>query len=191
MKRLLTITSFTFLLFLLLAAPLVADDKPDSQAANARATVPPSWYRVEFALNEFVNGKKINTRTYSVDAEEGSHPGILHIGNRVPIVTGSFTNTENKVLNTNFQYIDVGVNIRCEISDRSGAKALTADIDISSLTDAKQFKDAVNQPIIRQVRSNTTTIITFGKSMVIANMDDPSIENRRFQIEATVTILNP
>ena len=43
---------------------------PAAQNGNTGANKPLNVYRLDFALSEFVDGKKVNTRNYTVTARE-------------------------------------------------------------------------------------------------------------------------
>ncbi len=81
----------------------------------------------------------------------------LKIGDRVPIATGSFqagvgvgTSSINPLVNTQFQYIDVGVNI--DVTPRvhpDGDVSMKLSIEVSSITGTSSI-GGINQPVISQ-----------------------------------------
>ena len=91
----------------------------------------------------------------------------LKIGSRVPVATGSFqagvgvgvtgsSGVVNPLVNTQFQYIDVGVNI--EVTPRvhpDGEVSMKLTVDISQITSTSNI-GGINQPVIGQKRWNTT-----------------------------------
>jgi general secretion pathway protein D len=91
------------------------------------------------------------------DGEKAS----LKIGDRVPVATGSFqagvgvgvgggAGVVNPLVNTQFQYIDVGVNI--DVTPRvhpDGDVSLTLSIEVSSITGTSNI-GGINQPVISQ-----------------------------------------
>lgn len=91
------------------------------------------------------------------DGEKAS----LKIGDRVPVATGSFqagvgvgvgggAGVVNPLVNTQFQYIDVGVNI--DVTPRvhpDGDVSLTLSIEVSSITGTSTI-GGINQPVISQ-----------------------------------------
>ena len=145
-------------------------------------------YRVDFAINELADGKKINARHYSMDLNTGDRQQIK-IGTRVPVATTSYGS--NSMLNTQFQYIDVGTTILCRLDERGEDVALDVDTDFSNLSASDELhttQPLVKQPIIRQVNIKGSTLTSVGKAVVIGIVDDPN-SNRAFQLEATVTKL--
>ena len=76
----------------------------------------------------------------------------LKIGDRVPISTGSFQSGLGGGVNTQFQYLDVGVNIDITPHVHSeGEVTLKMVLEISSVTGSQNI-GGINQPIIGQRR---------------------------------------
>src|SRR5579864_3992689 len=92
-----------------------------------------------------------NPQIRSVDGQKAS----LKIGDRVPVATGSFQPGIggvgiNPLVNTQFQYLDVGVNI--DITPRihsNGDVTLKVTMDISSVTSTTNI-GGISQPVIGQ-----------------------------------------
>jgi len=133
-------------------------------------------YRVDFSINELQDGKKTNTRHYSMILTSGDRNQVK-IGTRVPVSTPQ----------TPLQYLDVGTNINCRIVDGSGDDlTLEVHADFTNLSGPEEQRST--QPIIRQVTLSGTTVTTPGRPVIIGAADDPN-SNRQFQLEATVTKL--
>lgn len=134
-------------------------------------------YRLEFVFSELQGGKRVNSRSYEMLAQQG-RVNKLRAGARVPVSTGS----------PNFQYLDIGMSIDCQVEERDGhiALSLTADSSNFKLPEAEKITSAPHQPIIQQLRSQVDTLVSPGKPTVISSMDDPS-SKRRFQLEVTAT----
>jgi hypothetical protein len=163
---------------------MAQDQGHDSQEKSAEKPAAPkslNAYRMDFLLTELEDGKKNNSRSYSLLAREGIL-NKLRAGVRVPIATkmGSLPQ---------FQYLDVGMNIDCRVEEREGSLVLNAIADSSSFSlpgEPKAPGSVADQPVIRQMRSEINTVINLGKMTVISSMDDPS-SKRRFQLEVTAT----
>ena len=90
-----------------------------------------------------------NPQIRSVDGQKAS----LKIGERVPIATGSFQPGIggvgiNPLVNTQFQYLDVGVNIDITPKIHAGDEvSMKISMDISSVTGTSSI-GGINQPII-------------------------------------------
>lgn len=89
-----------------------------------------------------------NPELRSVDGQ----PAKLRVGDRVPVATGSFSAsaTTNPLVNTQFTYIDVGVNI--DVTPRIHPNrdvSLKLSIEVSSVTGTATIGE-IQQPIISQ-----------------------------------------
>ena len=83
-----------------------------------------------------------------MDSEKAS----LRIGDRIPIATGSFQSGLTQGVNTQFQYIDVGVNIDITpYVHSSNEVTLKMALEVSSVT-GEQSVDGVTEPTIGQRR---------------------------------------
>jgi len=162
-----------------MARPAAAQTAPKDPKASEAAKDPEknvSVYRLEFVVRELEDGKKINSRSYSMSVEDGGM-GRVRVGNRIPFNTGK----------DQFQYFDVGINIDCRLRDH-GSYILLYDtgIEISSIVKDESATGGTPNPIVRQARSSVAAAITPGKPAVIASMDDVS-SNRRYEVEVTAT----
>jgi hypothetical protein len=143
----------------------------------------PNWYKVEITLNEFENGKKTNTRSYTLEAEANGPRSEMKLGDRVPVSTGS---------GGQFQYMDMGLNISSFVTERYERIGLFVSVEQSNFTFPGQGEHSVpNIPVIRQLRMENRTYVTLGKPTLIASVDDPERTNHKYTVEATVTKLNP
>ena len=146
-----------------------------AKEAHGQADRPVHAYRLDFSVNELEDGKKINTRQYSMNLNSDDADEIK-IGTRVPVDTGPGT----------FQYLDVGTNIWCRIGERAEGIPLTVRADISNFAVPDQASGHESRPIVRQFKINASTLAQVGKPMVVGSVDDPN-SKRQFQLEVTVS----
>jgi hypothetical protein len=147
--------------------------------ALPRAEKTQSAYRLDFLLSEMEDGKKINTRQYSMHSRS-SDWNEIKIGARVPMETKG----------DEWQYLDVGTNIKCRLDQidtgsLDGNIALNVHADLSSFAMPEQQSQNMH-PTIRQMKIEASTIAALGKPMVVGVVDDPT-SKRQFQLEVTVT----
>lgn len=98
----------------------------------------------------------------------------LKIGDRVPISTGSFTSGLSGGVNTQFQYLDVGVNI--DITPHvhaDGEVTLKMSLEISSVTGTQNI-GGINQPIIGQRRIEHNARLKDGEVNLIGGILEDS-----------------
>ena len=139
-------------------------------------------YRVNFNIYELEDGKKINERNYSlpVSSIDGNgRPGSIKVGTRVPV-----TSKEGQQI----QYIDVGMNIDCDVTEQAEKFILSSNLEISSFALPDQNADprAGGNPILRQVRQHFVALLAPGKPTLVTSIDDTN-SRKRMQVEATVT----
>jgi len=140
-------------------------------------------FKVDFTVRDSGDAGGKTGRKYSMLVYSGNK-GVFKIGNRVPVVTG----TNNGVgQNTQFTYVDVGVNIDCTVQEAGGRVGLRGDLDLSTAITSE--KTAALAPTISQIRLSFETAIPPGKPTVVASFDDP-VTSRKFDLEATATKVN-
>ena len=144
--------------------------------AIEKAVKPLSVYRLEFTVREVEDGKRLNSRIYTLSVEDGSH-GSIRVGNRVPFSAGK----------DQFQYYDVGINIDCRLHERENFLLLdNTGIEISSIVKDESPSAASLNPVVRQARAQVDVAVTPGKPTMVTALDDVS-SNRRYEVEVTAT----
>jgi len=165
------------------AAGSAQDEVPAKSNAEAKGAAkgsaedkPVHAYRLDFSVNELDDGKKINTRQYSLNLN-ADDANEIKIGTRVPVESG----------HEQFQYMDVGTSIWCRIGERPDGIPMSVRADISNFAIPEQGTHE-SRPVVRQFKINASTLALPGKPMVIGSVDDPN-SKRQFQLEVTVTKL--
>lgn len=146
-------------------------------------------YRLDVSFNELEDGKKLNTRHYSIDLT-GGRPEDIKIGTRVPVVSAncnsSSASSPSGGASEQYQYLDLGTHLMAQLINRGD---LHVSGDISSLdTSAGSETSARLGPVIRQIRIEGSTALVLGKPILIGSADDPN-SRRQFELEVTVTKL--
>jgi hypothetical protein len=158
------------------AKPAAKPDPGDEQEEAGHA------YRLDFTVNEMEDGKKINSRQYSMNMTSGENE--MKIGSRVPV----------EVKEGEFQYIDVGTSLWCRLRDHKDENWLGNDVmltvrsELSNFASPDQEATTRPRPIIRQLKIDAHTIAMVGKPLIVGVVDDPN-SKRQFQLEVTVTKL--
>jgi hypothetical protein len=158
--------------------------QPITRAQDATGAIRPDAaqkevgaYHLDFSINELAEGKKINSRKYSMNLTDEGRPKELKIGTRVPIESE----------NGKFEYLDVGTSITVQLVSWQTPLSLDVTVDISNFATPEDATRG-GRPILRQIRISTRTPIVLGKSVVAGSVDDPN-SNHQFQLELTVTKL--
>ena len=174
------------LLMLPFSGRALAQDQPKTSpegkaSETTKAPEPPvHYYHLEFVVQELGDdGKPVNSRTYSttINTNRHSSPISIRTGSRVPIATGASSADAAKHVDTQFQYIDVGVSFDIrdaylteEVSDRL-AFFLNADISSLASTTRMGSPNGPEEPVIRQNRWSAPVLIPIGKPTVVFTSD--------------------
>jgi hypothetical protein len=171
---------------MLIAVSLIFFSLPaQSQDNSAESAV----YKVELNIRDGSDAAKSGRRyTLFVD---GTGKGRLRVGDKVPYATNKFqpgvAGSVNPAVNTQFTYLDVGVNIDCRVRELNGRISLTADLDISTITPPVKGSGIIPNPTVASIQMNgMRAMLSPGKPAMVASIDDP-VTARRFDVEATVT----
>jgi hypothetical protein len=183
MKR--TSLLLSLIVALLVAVPLHAqEEKPKADTAKTEASRPAprpvTWYRVDVTVNEFDDGKKSNTRHYTVHINDTGDRSSTKFGTRVPVTRSA--------QNGDFNYIDVGLNLNARIvGERGEHNILELAFELSSFAIPEQAKQtAPGVPILRQVQTTVSLPLTISKPLPVAVLDDPN-STKRYEFEASLT----
>jgi hypothetical protein len=164
------------------------ESKESGASKTAKVEEPADAYRLDVSFNELEDGKKLNTRHYSIDLM-GGRPNDIKIGTRVPVVTANCNSSSasSQSGGDQYQYLDLGTHLMAQLINKAHWDELNVSGDISSLdTSAGSETSARLGPVIRQIRIEGSTALVLGKPIVIGSADDPN-SRRQFELEVTVT----
>lgn len=153
-----------------------AQDQTSSKPATEAVTKAASAYRLDFSVNEMDEGKKVNTRQYSLNLN-ADDANEIKIGTRVPV----------EAKQGEFQYIDVGTRIWSRVKERDNGLLLEVRSEISNFAVPDQ-PEKNRMPLLRQLAINASTVVVPGKPMVVGSVDDPNSKHQ-FQLEVVATKL--
>jgi hypothetical protein len=156
----------------LLAVPVFAQET-HAQAPEAH------FYHLDFVVKELGDdGKVVNSRTYlTTISTEGM--SSVRTGTKIPLRT----NDKGEI---KINYIDIGVNIDCQrVHESAEGLAMQISAEISSLATPIGTGNTPD-PIIRQNRWQSTTVLPIGKPSIVFSSDN--LENKgKMQVEVTAT----
>ena len=160
-----------------LACAQASDTKPGTKQESAEARPSDAGvgalYKFDLAIEELQNEKIVNTRNYSWTSELfDSKPkkDVIRIGDRIPIVTAMIGDKGQQ--QEQFQYIDVGTNIEYKAFVAEDRVVVELEISLSSIVQMTQTAPH-GQPVVRQTKTVTTTILSPGKPLTAFSLDDP------------------
>jgi hypothetical protein len=177
--------TYAFACAALLAAAVVP---AGAQEKNAPIAV----YKVEYRIRDGSDVASKNGRRYTMLLDTTGR-GTFKVGERVPVATGSFQPGTggvgiNPLVNTQFNYLDIGVNIDTNVKEQDGKVSLFSSMDISTIVEHKQQAGStvLSNPTVAQIRIVVNTQVTPGKPTMVASIDDP-VTQHHFDVEAVVT----
>jgi len=157
-------------------------DKPPSSAQTAEG-LPKNFYQLNFVVRELEDEHVINSRSYSIILRTGAERSSIRAGQKVPYSSSSGVSTQ-------WQQIDVGVNIDCQKLEELGDQvALDIKAEISSVMESHgEASPPPSVPIIRNNRWESTVLLKVKQPTILFSADDPA-SKRKMQLLLTVTPL--
>src|SRR5579872_4359069 len=116
------------------------------QPASPQPDMGSHAYRLDYTLTESENGKKIDSRHYSINLGGDSQTqqiGHIEIGTRVPIEAKS---------DGTVQYIDAGTKITGSLHMRGRVEVVDTSCDVSSV--APEQANTNGRPVLRTLQMN-------------------------------------
>lgn len=166
--------------------PVHSQDRKESAPASP-------LYKVEIDIHDTGDADARTDRRYTMLLDD-SRKGVFRVGNKVPVASGSFqpgVGSAGAVVNTQYTYLDIGVNIECTVHEVGGKVSLRGGLDLSTVVKHDGAPGAANlpNPTIGQTKLEIEATIELGRPTVVAAIDDP-VTARKLQVEATVTKAN-
>jgi len=149
----------------------------ESAQANAKS------YRLLWTITEVDGGKQVGTQHYAMVVLAGGRAlrTTMKMGSKVPIVTGSYSGNSAASVQTQFQYLDVGLNIDASLEEIGNGLRLQAKVEQSSVADEK-LTGEIREPVIRQTVMEGTSMVSLNKPLRLGSLDVPG-STRHLDIE--------
>jgi hypothetical protein len=135
-------------------------------AVNARS------YRLVWTLDESEGGKAVGTQHFEMVVTTGGRT-TTKVGSKVPVLTGSYGKQGGDGLQSQFQYLDVGLNIDASLDDTGTGLRLRSKVEQSSVAAQPVTIANVQEPVIRQSVMEGTALLTPGKPITLGSLDVP------------------
>jgi type II secretory pathway component GspD/PulD (secretin) len=140
-------------------------------------------YRLTFTTTETDGGKRVGVQHFAMVVAAGQRT-VMKQGSKVPIATGSYNATGNTGAQTQFTYIDVGMNFDAMLDELANGARLRSKVEQLSI--AEQTSGVgVADPIIRQSALEGTSFLTLGKPLVLGSIDIPG-STRHLDVEVVM-----
>lgn len=132
---------------------------------------PHKLYRLTYTVATVEDGKNIGTQHYSLVAADGQRT-IMKEGDKVPVATGSFS-TDNSASQTQFTYLDVGMNFDATPTSIANGVSLKTKVEQSSIGPTNTIA-GVAEPVVRQSVLEGVSIVPLGKPLMLGSIDVPN-----------------
>jgi hypothetical protein len=145
---------------------------------------PRKTYRLTYTVTEMDGTKKIGSQRFAMvltDAQKTS----LNQGSHVPVATGYYSGGNGPAAQTNFTYVDVGMNFDATLyATGSGAK-LNSKVTQTSYVDEKSPDGSQNNPVRRDLTLEGSSMLAPGKPATLGSMDIPG-STRHLDVEVVM-----
>jgi type II secretory pathway component GspD/PulD (secretin) len=164
---------------------------PPDQLLLARKLIddldhPRRTYRLTYTITEVDDGKRTGTQHYSMVLVSGQRTTMKQ-GSKVPVATGSISEGGNLATQTQFTYLDIGLNFDATLDESVNGVRLRSKAEQSSLGTDKLIA-GVQEPVVRQTVLEGTSILTPGKPLILGSVDIPD-STRRLDIEVVMDVV--
>lgn len=176
-------------LFASLALTPAAIAQDQAQPAASKPAELGHFYKLTLVVEQLnAEGKPVNSRSYTTTVSTQPHSSErIRTGSKVPVATGAIKSGSGVEVQTQWQYMDVGISF--DVSDvREVGKqvALQVDADVSAFAPSVDSK--LSHPVVRNNQWAALVLIPVGKATPIFTSDDVD-GTGALQVVATMTSL--
>ena len=143
-------------------------------------------YRLTYTITELDAGKRIGVQHFALAIVSGGRTTLKN-GSKVPVATGSY-NSGTSTQQTQFTYLDVGLNFDASLDESSNGYRLRSKVEQSTATEEKLIS-GVQEPLIRQSVLESTSILTVGKPLMLGSIDIAG-STRHLDVEVQLEPMN-
>ena len=147
---------------------------------------PRKTYRLTYTITEVDDGKRTGTQHYSMVLVSGQQT-VMKQGSKIPVATGTVTENGSPSTQTQFTYLDVGLNFNATLDESVNGVRLRSKAEQSSLGTDKTIA-GIQEPVVRQTVLEGTSILTPGKPLILGSLDIPD-STRRLDIEVVMDVV--
>lgn len=147
---------------------------------------PRRTYRLTYTITEVDGGKRAGTQHYSMVIVSGQQT-VMKQGSKIPVATGTVTENGSPSTQTQFTYLDVGLNFSATLDESANGVRLRSKAEQSSLGTDKTIA-GIQEPVVRQTVLEGTSILTPGKPLILGSLDIPD-STRRLDIEVVMEVV--
>jgi type II secretory pathway component GspD/PulD (secretin) len=142
-------------------------------------------YRLTYTIAETDDGKRIGSQHFAVIVVSGGRTTFKN-GSKVPVLTGA-SNLGTATSKTEFTYLDVGLNIDASLDESVNGVRLRTKVERSSVAEEKTGVGA-DDPVIRQMVLEGTSILIPGKQVMLGSLDIPG-STHHLEVEVILEVI--
>ena len=146
---------------------------------------PRKTYRLTYTVRDMDDNKQVGIQHFSLIVVSGARTTLKN-GSKVPLAT-SVSNSSANGANTEYTYLDVGLNIDASLDESTSGVRLRTKIERSSMAEEKSV-GSIQTPVIRQTVLEGTSILTQGKTAVLGSLDIPG-STRHSDVEVVLSVV--
>jgi hypothetical protein len=174
----------TVALALACSAPGAMAQTASAKSSDAVQTAAKS-YRLVWTITDIDGGKTVGTQHFAMIVLSGGRT-TMKLGSKIPVATGSYNSGSSAGVQTQFQYLDVGLNIDASLDEVDGGMKLNSKVEQSSVSVAEEKTVGdVREPVIRQAVLTGASIMTVGKPVMLGSLDVPG-STRHLDVEVVL-----
>lgn len=149
-------------------------EAPSDQQALAQRLIteldrPHKAWRLTFTIADSDNGKRVGIQHISMIVTAGQRT-VLKQGDKIPVATGTYEAKNDTGTQTQFQYLDVGINVDATLEDTPSGLQLKSKIEQSSVGQPSMIA-GVQEPVFRQTSVEGTSRLSPGKPIALGSID--------------------
>ncbi len=146
---------------------------------------PRKKYKLSFTISEMEAGKRVGVQHVSIFVEDGQRT-TLKSGSKVPIVTGSYSQTNS--VQQQMTYLDIGTNFDVTTTSAAGdGVTLKTKVEQSSVAEEKSGIGP-QDPVVRQTVLENVSLLKEGTPQVLGSVDMTG-STRRMEIEVVAELV--
>jgi type II secretory pathway component GspD/PulD (secretin) len=149
---------------------------------------PKKVYRLTYAITEMDGGKRVGVQHYSMVVTSGQRT-VMKQGNKVPVATGSSSATQGAEAQTQFTYVDVGMNFEATLEQSGNGARLKTKVEQLGIGEERSGLGP-QDPVLRQTSLEGTSFLMPGKPVILGSLDVPG-STRHLDVDVMMDVVNP
>ena len=143
---------------------------------------PRKTYRLTYTVTDMDGARRVGSQRFALVVASGQE-ATLKQGSKVPVATGTYNAAAPAGTQTNFTYLDVGMNFAATPTSVGDGISLKTSVEQLSIADEKSGV-GLQDPIVKQSSVKSTLLVPIGKPVMLGSIDLPGTTHH-LDIEVT------